>query len=164
MKALIFTSPYETPSDAVETVNTDVTPVMNLFIILIPFLISMAVFTHLSIVEFSVPPNVGASLDPSNGKPKLKLTAVVAADYVVLTCGEKVLDSIAFAKNAAAPDTLLGSFRANRERADVQDEVIVAVQDAVPFERIVAVMDLCKQAGFVKLGLSNATLDPSKGA
>jgi biopolymer transport protein ExbD len=164
MKALTFTSPYETPSDAVETVNADVTPVMNLFIILIPFLISMAVFTHLSIVKFSVPPNVGASLDPSSGKPKLKLTAVVAANYIVLTCGETALDSIAFARNATVPDTLLGSLRANRERADVRDEVIVAVQDAVPFERIVAVMDLCKQAGFIKLGLSNATLDPSKGA
>jgi biopolymer transport protein ExbD len=164
MKTLTFASSFETPSDAVETANADVTPVMNLFIILIPFLISMAVFTHLSIVEFSVPPNVGASLDPSNGKPKLKLTAVVAADYIVLTCGETVLDSIAFAKNATVPDTVLGALRTNRERADVHDEVIVAVQDAVPFERIVAVMDMCKQAGFIKLGLSNATVDPSKGA
>jgi biopolymer transport protein ExbD len=163
MKRLSLAAPYQTPSDAAGVVTTDVTPVMNLFIILIPFLISMAVFTHLSIVEFSVPPNVGTELNPSGGKPKLKLTTVVGADYLILTCGEKVLDSISYGAKGQVPDTLLNTLRSNRARADIQDEVIVAVQDAVAFERVVAVMDACRLAGFTKLGLSNATNDPLKG-
>ena len=33
---------------AAEVADLDVTPVMNMFIILIPFLVSMAAFTHLA--------------------------------------------------------------------------------------------------------------------
>jgi biopolymer transport protein ExbD len=39
------------PSELVESADLDVTPVMNMFIILIPFLVSMAVFTNLSILS-----------------------------------------------------------------------------------------------------------------
>ena len=43
------------PSQTIDNADVDVTPVMNVFIILIPFLVSMAVFTHHAIVEFSLP-------------------------------------------------------------------------------------------------------------
>ena len=72
MKLTLFKTPP--PSDAEEDTEVDVAPVMNMFIILVTFLISMAVFTHMAILEFSLPPNVGTGLDQSQGKPKLKLT------------------------------------------------------------------------------------------
>ena len=39
-----------------ETFDLDITPMMNIFMILIPFLVSMAVFTQIAVVEFSLPP------------------------------------------------------------------------------------------------------------
>ena len=38
-----------------ETKDVDVTPVMNVFVILIPFLLLMAVFTKIAIIDFSLP-------------------------------------------------------------------------------------------------------------
>jgi biopolymer transport protein ExbD len=45
----------------------------------------------------------------------------------------------------------------------MQDQAIVAVQDGVAFKHVVAVMDRCREAGFVHIGLSSATDDPRKG-
>ena len=43
-----------------EQIDLDVTPVMNLFMVLIPFLVSMAVFTHIAVIDFSLPPGDAA--------------------------------------------------------------------------------------------------------
>ena len=43
------------PSGLDGNAEIDVTPVMNMFIILIPFLVSMAVFTHLATHALSLP-------------------------------------------------------------------------------------------------------------
>jgi biopolymer transport protein ExbD len=45
----------------------------------------------------------------------------------------------------------------------IQDKAIVAVQDSVAFRYVVAVMDRCREAGFVHIGLSSATDNPRKG-
>ncbi len=157
MKPLSFTKRTQSPSEvAGETVDVDVTPVMNMFIILIPFLVSMAVFTHVSIVEFGLPPNVGTGLDSGDGKPKLKITVVVAQRYLGITYGENMLDSIPRAPAGYQLDTLAARLVQRRASADIKDEVIVAVRDPVRFKHVIAVMDRCRESGFAKVGLSSA--------
>ncbi len=71
-----------TPSEsASEVFDIDVTPVMNMFVVLIPFLVSMAVFSHFASHDFYLPSNAGAGLDQSQGKLKLKTTLV----FLILT-------------------------------------------------------------------------------
>lgn len=146
-----------------QVVDLDVTPVMNMLVILIPFLISMAVFTHLSILSFSVPPNAGTGLDQSNGKPQLKLTVVVASDYLAITHGENMLDSIPIINQQLPYDNLLEKITTRRATIDIRDEAIVAVRDSVKFQDMVKVMDICRTAGFEKIGVSSASTDPGKG-
>lgn len=154
---LTFSKRSKTPSEsAAEVIDIDVTPVMNMFIILIPFLVSMAVFTHLSIIEFSLPPNVGTGLDTSQGKPKLKITVVVTADYLAITHGEKMLDSIPLVNNEYDYSTFYTTLATRRTESDIRDEVVVAVQDPIRFEYVVKIMDRCRDAGFTKVGLSSA--------
>jgi biopolymer transport protein ExbD len=148
---------------AEEAMDIDVTPVMNMFIILIPFLISMAVFTQMSILSFSVPPNAGSGLDQNNGKPKLKITIVVASEYVAITHGEKMLDSIPAADDKVTMDILLEKLKTRRSEIEEQDEAVIAVRDAVKFQNMVRVMDACRAAGFQKIGLSSATAEVAKG-
>jgi biopolymer transport protein ExbD len=45
----------------------------------------------------------------------------------------------------------------------VQDEVVIASLDGIAFKQVVHVMDICREAGFAKIGLSSATLDPGNG-
>jgi biopolymer transport protein ExbD len=147
-----------TPSESAENaVELDITPVMNLFIIIIPFLITMAVFTHVYVVDFGVPPNVGAGLDQSQGKPKLRITVVLAPTFVAVTHGDKMLDSLEAPAGVPPIDTLRACLVRRRAESDIQDEVVVAVRDAVVFDNVVKVMDVCRTTGFTKLGLSSAT-------
>ena len=148
------------PSEQFPDAEVDVTPVMNMFIILIPFLVSMAVFTQLSIIEFSLPPNVGARMVNAEVKPKPKLTVRIGNDYLGIVLGEKLLDSLPVVAGNFPMDTLGERIKLRRRELSYDEEVIVASNDAIPFKRVVAVMDLCRAAGLEKIGLSSATEDP----
>lgn len=143
--------------------DLDVTPVMNMFIILIPFLISMAVFTRLSILSFSLPPDAAPGLDQSNGKPKLKLTVVVASEYLAIAHGEQVLDSIPVNDKTSSYVVLMEKISERRVAIDNKSEVVVAVKDSVKFQEMVKVMDVCREAGFQKIGISTASINYRKG-
>lgn len=141
----------------------DVTPIMNVLIIMFPFLLSLVVFTKLSILSFSLPPNVGSGLDQRSGMPKLKITVVVATDYYAITHGDQVLDSIPMANGDQSVSVLQEKLKMRRNEVEIRDEAVIAVRDAVKFQNMVRVMDACRSAGFEKIGVSSATTDAAKG-
>ena len=152
------------PSDTMDENDIDIAPVMNMFIILVTFLVSMAVFTHMAILDFTLPPNVNAGLDQTKGKPKVKITVRLGSDYCGIVMGEKLLDSLPVAKGGDFPFGALATRLAvRRKEASVQDEVVIASLDEVAFKHVVRVMDICRESGFAKVGLSSATLDPGAG-
>jgi biopolymer transport protein ExbD len=164
MKEVSFARGMRTPSEAAEEViEVDVTPVMNMFIILIPFLVSVAAFTQLSIISFGLPPNVGADLNPSSGKPKLKLTVVIAPGYLALTHGEQMLDSIGTSIGEYDLGRLRHSLARQRASQAVANEIVVASRDQIAFEHLVHVMDICREEGFEKIGVSSAVENPEGG-
>lgn len=151
------------PSATLDAPDLDVTPVMNLFIILIPFLISMALFTHLAVVRCTLPSNIGSDHGKQNQPPVLKLTIVVSEKSLAFTHGETMIDSMPVSNNDFNREVfmrLLGEIRASIAN---QQEVIIAVKDKTEFETVIRIMDGCKTAGFDKIGLSNATENPSTG-
>lgn len=163
MKFSITKSSNRMPSETEGLPEIDVTPIMNMFVILIPFLVSMAVFTHLSVLEFSLPPNAGSGLEDTGEKPKLKLTIVAAESYTAIIIGETMLDSVSLVNDNFDYAIIAEKISQYREKTEVKNEVVIAVRDKVKFERIVTIMDKCKEAGFEKLSLSSATEDPVKG-
>ena len=156
MKLSLFRT-NQPPSELEPAADIDVTPVMNMFIILIPFLVSMAVFTHLSIIEFSLPPNVGTAMNNEEVKPKPKLTIRVGDDYMGIVLGENLMDSLPVINGIYLFDSLGMLLKLRKEELDYHEEIIVASLDRIPFKRIVAVMDLCRDAGLDNIGLSSAT-------
>jgi biopolymer transport protein ExbD len=165
MKTLsLFTKTF-VPSDAIEAeIDLDVKPMMNVLIILIPFLVSVAEYTRLAIIDMSLPPNVTSVGGAGQGeKPKLKLTVVVAPSYLCVTLGETMLDSIARKGQDYAYDSLAARLSSRRLTADVKDEVIVAPRDGIQFKHVVRVMDACRKTGFDKISLASATENPSAG-
>jgi len=177
MKSLSIAKKSFVPSDALEAeIDIDVKPMMNVLLILIPFLVSVAVYTRLSIVELSLPPNVTGVSSSQSGKPKLKLTVVVGTGFVSITYGEKMLDSLAKTFDKAligshgigtaaggdyAYEELLVRLKDRRNAVDEKGEVIVAARDSVSFKYVVRIMDACKKAGFEKVSLASATESPN---
>ena len=150
-------------SDSGEDNEIDIAPVMNMFIILVTFLISMVVFTHVAILEFSVPPNVGTGLDQSKGKPKLRLTVRVGSDYTGIVLGDKLLDSLPVIEGNFPFEALAAQLRTRRGETLIQDEIVIASRDEIAFKQVVRVMDICRETGFSKVGLSSATVNPEEG-
>jgi biopolymer transport protein ExbD len=151
------------PSAAVETADVDVTPIMNMFIILIPFLVSMAVFTHLSVLHFTLPPNAGTGLSEPDTKPKLKLTIVVAGEYLAITHGEEMLDSIGRYDGSYDLTTFTSRLLFHHNRSGISEEAVIAVRDEIEFRHVIKIMDICRDNGFIRIGLSNATENPRRG-
>jgi biopolymer transport protein ExbD len=159
MHLKFFRSPK--PSETLEDeIELDITPLMNIFIILVAFLISMAIFTKLAIVEFTLPPNVDSSMNNSVEKPQPKLTVRLDKQYVGLVLGDKLLDSLPNLNNEIPFDSLAKRLQVRASEADFKGEIVVASVDQIPFKTIVKAMDICRGAGFSKVGLSSATTDP----
>jgi biopolymer transport protein ExbD len=165
MKTLSLFAKSFVPSDAIEPeVDLDVKPMMNVLIILIPFLVSVAEYTRLAIIDMSLPPNITAAGGAGQGeKPKLKLTVVVTPSSFCITLGEAMLDSIARKGPEYPYDTLAARLSERRLTAGVKDEVIVAPRDGIQFKYVVRVMDACKKTGFDKISLASATENPTAG-
>jgi biopolymer transport protein ExbD len=162
MRLSLFKS-SKPPSELVDA-DIDITPVMNIFVILVPFLVSMAVFTHVSIIDFSVPSDMGQGTWNSSGKPKQKLTLLLTETFLGISEGENLLDSIPRLENGLyAFDSLRQTLSVRRLQSEFQDEIIVAVRDGVAFKYAVKAMDVSRECGFSKIGISGATADPSRG-
>lgn len=139
------------PSLLAATGDLDVTPVMNMFIILIPFLVSMAVFAHLAAHRLALPADDGA--DRARTAAELPLTIVVTPDRLTLAWGGR---EVAHASTGHQGELarLLDVERARRPEVGA---VVVAVDDAVACAAIVRVLDACRDAGFEDVGLADAT-------
>ena len=151
------------PSEAAE-IELDLTPMMSMFLILLPFLVSMAVLTHLTIIEFSLPPNVGPGLAGINSeKPRLKLTMVLTPQYLLVTHGDRMLDSLSITDPADDFATVPALLANRKKELNLDNELVIASNDRVRLKSIVTLMDRCKAAGFDNIGLSSATSDPRGG-
>ena len=138
-------------SEIEENCDIDVKPVMNMFIILIPFLVSMAVFSNIAIHQFYLPPAAAADME---GRVQLRTTVVIDTSYFLLTLGAQILDSISV--EDFDRDRLINSLMVARETADDTEKVIVSVRDDVLFDWVVRIMDICMESGFSQTGLSSA--------
>jgi len=144
------------PSQHAETCDVDVTPIMNMFIILIPFLVSMAVFAHLATHAFSLPADDGAGLARTTAE--LPLTVAVSADRLVVALGDHELASLPVdALGTYDTAQLVDVLTSERQRRPEMNEVVVAVDDGVVCAAVVRCLDHCKAAGFSDVGLAAGT-------
>jgi biopolymer transport protein ExbD len=152
------------PSKILEEADLDLTPIMNLFIILVPSLVSIAVFVHIAVIQINLPSNsTGAGSGPR--KSDLKLTVSMSPDRsYVLALGDQVLDSIPAVSGGFDLAKLGNSLQTVRSRLNNQDEIVVAVADGINFDQVVSTMDAGKQSGFGKVSLAAAAAEPPAGA
>ena len=67
-----------------QVVELDITAFMNLMVVLVPFLLMTAVFTHLSILELNLPSLADASQD-NKDKQEFELRVTIRDDALILS-------------------------------------------------------------------------------
>lgn len=154
---LSFSKRHDTPSEAADQViDIDVTPIMNMLVVLIPILVSMAVFSHYAVHRFYLPSNAGNAVDNDTSKVKLKTTLLVDRDYIIIAVGGDEVDSLPVEKGVYNVDALENALITGRGLSGDSTKVVISVRDEVLFDKTVELMDLCRSVGFENVGLSSA--------
>jgi len=146
-------------SNLVEDIDLDVTPIMNILVILIPFLVSMAVFTQIATINFSLPPtiegNEAEEEEKNNDEEKpLDITIAITDKGFILTGTNQVMPPILKKGGKYDLKTLDKLLRAIKLRYPKQEDIVLLVEQAVFYEDIIQVMDLCRDAHYPNIGLS----------
>ncbi len=139
----------------IEMIDLDVTPVMNLFMVLIPFLVSMAVFTHLAVIDFSLPPSQTEGGEVTEEKTKeLDISIVVTANgFRIVGTGNK-LDLVPVKNGHYQFEQLRALLKAIKFQYPSQKSVVLVLEEGVLYEDIVKFMDICRESQFPDIGLS----------
>ena len=140
-----------------EGVELDVTPVMNLFLVLIPFLVSMAVFTHLAVVEFSLPPAASEGEDEQEKTDKTKeldvSIVVTPKGYTIVGSGQK-FPLVPISSGQYNYALLVKQLRAIKYKYPGQESIVLVFSPEVLYNDIIRFMDRCRESQFPNIGLS----------
>lgn len=140
-------------SKEIELIDLDVTPVMNLFMVLIPFLVSMAVFTHLAVVDFSLPPS-NTSSDEIPKSRELDISIVITTEGFRVVGTAKKLDMIPKTGNQYQFEHLRTLLKAIKFEYPSQKSVVLVIEADVIYDDIIRFMDICRESQFPDVGLS----------
>ncbi len=138
------------PSRAAQIADLDVTPVMNMFIILIPFLISMSAFTHLASHSFDLPGDEGT--EHASEQKDMPLTIVLGPQQALLVQGDVELQRIYWTENESSFGPLVAFLQTR-----TLEKIVVAVDGAVLTAQVVSCLDACRAAGCQDVGLADGS-------
>jgi biopolymer transport protein ExbD len=140
-------------SSEIELIDLDVTPVMNLFMVLIPFLVSMAVFTHIAAIDFSLPPAQEEGSDTVDSK-ELDISIVVTPSGFRIVGTGKKLDLIPRVQGQYQFEQLRVLLKAIKFEYPSQKSVVLVLDADILYDDIVKFMDICRESQFPDIGLS----------
>ncbi|MBD3392161.1 MAG: hypothetical protein GF418_08790 [Chitinivibrionales bacterium] len=142
-----------------EMIELDVTPVMNLFMVLIPFLVSMAVFTHIAVIDFSLPP-AQMDTDAVGESKELDISIVItmpgqssSGGFRIVGTGKK-LDLVPMVRGKFQFDVLRMLLKEVKFQYPSQKSVVLVIDGNVLYDDIVTFMDICRESQFPDIGLS----------
>jgi biopolymer transport protein ExbD len=142
-------------------IDLDMTPMMNMLIILISFLVTMVVFTQLAVIKFNLPPSQGggeegqAAPDSAAQKgPDVDITVVVSENGFQIMGEGRKLDPIP--KGTKGYDyPKLGQFmKSLKEAYPGAESVVLLIDSNVVYQDIITSMDVMRENRFPNILLS----------
>jgi len=136
-----------------------ISPVLNLFIILIPFLLMTAVFVQTSVIDLYLPtvskarPNLTSESKPNIAREKLLILSINPHDLSFIL-QDKVMKIIPWKKNNYNFDECKTFLQIIREKLPNQKSIIIEPDDSIIYDYIIHIMDQCRDAGLVNITLS----------
>ena len=124
--------------------HLEITAFINLIVVLVPFLLSVAVFTHLAVIDLSLPAQSNDQVQKLDPDKPLKLEVIIRARYVEVNDkhGGRIIDP-PIPNLASGPDTktLAAAMQAIKLKFPQHDDASVLAESEVPYDALVQVMD-----------------------
>jgi biopolymer transport protein ExbD len=134
----------------------EVTAFINLIVVLVPFLLSTAVFSKLSVMELSLPAAAAPGLEQLKAED-LQLEIVLRAD--ALEVGDRIGGLIQrIPARAEGPDTaaLVALMQGIKAKFPQETQASVLAEGDTPYQHIVKVMDASRAAAFPEIAVGDA--------
>jgi biopolymer transport protein ExbD len=140
-------------AEQIESIDLDMTPVMNLFMVLIPFLMSMAVFTHIAVIEFSLPPSNTEAIDTEESK-ELDISIIISKKGFRIVGTGKKLDLVPQLQGNFQLEKLRDLLKAVKFQYPSQKSVVLVIEADILYDDIIQFMDICRESQFPDIALS----------
>ena len=151
-----------------QTADVDLTPIMCLFIILVPLLLLTAVFEKLSALKVNLP---HASTMEMTDKPKEEPSGIVELQLLIQEEGLGLEGTLSHDASGQEKETyqdfryeiplkgdrydfpkLQKILKGLKQEYPRHEEVVFLVEDKVPYDIIVQAMDTCREENYLKEG------------
>ncbi len=138
-----------------QDVEIDMVPIMNMFLVLIPFLLISSSFLHLKVINTSIPVKSASTTELTPEQSEVKLTLMVALNKGVIevkpSASElsdaqlKKLDfSVKRTDDDAAYQELTARLSELKQTYPNSDTVILSPDDSVPYQDMIRLMDAAR--------------------
>lgn len=137
-----------------ESTEIDLTPYMNLLVVLAPFLLITAVFTRLAVLEIYLPPPSPSELMSKLPSPEeqLVLTISITEKGLVVANGNKIISLVQPTSKGHDLQTLSTVLQQIKARFPAVDNAIILSKPDIPYDELVQVMDATRVAFVVSDG------------
>jgi biopolymer transport protein ExbD len=134
--------------------DIDLTPYMNLLVVLAPFLLITAVFTRLAVLEIYLPPPASAELMSKMPSPEeqLVLTISITEKGLVVANGTKIISLVQTTPKGHDLQTLSSVLQQIKARFPGVDNAIILSKPDIPYDELVQVIDTARVAFVVTDG------------
>jgi biopolymer transport protein ExbD len=124
--------------------SLEITAFINLIVVLVPFLLSVAVFTHLAVIDLSLPAQSNEQIQKLDPDKPLKLEVIVRKGWVEVNDkhGGRLIDP-PIPNLVTGPDvrTLSATIQAIKLKYPQHDDASVLAESDIPYDALVQVMD-----------------------
>lgn len=140
----------------IKDVDVNIIPVMNIFLLLIPFLLLTAAFVRLAIVELSLPSINKKSSEKVQQTPKnlvLVLLSVKEKGFQLKSPGFK-FQPVNKINNKYNYKKIVDQLKQIKSKHPQAEDIFIAPKAKVKYDIIIKVMDRCREIGFTNVSLS----------
>jgi len=136
--------------------DVNIIGVMNVFLLLIPFLLMTAAFIRLAAIDLSLP-SLGKSRGPNEEPPKnlvLVILAIRETGFQLKSSLNVKFDPIEIHSGQYNYAKLVEQLKVIKARQPQVEDIIIAPEAKVKYDVIIKVMDRCRETGFQNVSLS----------
>lgn len=122
--------------------DLDVTPFLNLMVVLIPFLLATAVFSQVAIQELNLPQAAAGGATPDT--PLVTIEVMVRKSSLEIGNGKAITVTIPNKDDKHDLETLSLELRMLKERYQDKEDINVLIEPNIRYSDVIAVMDAVK--------------------
>ena len=145
---------YRRTRVSIEDIEPNMTPIMNLMVVLIPLLLSSAQLIKISVIELNLPPSAGPEMTetqpPKEENLRLDLSVTITDQGFILSSPAGILgsdDGPSIPKNGSEYDyerltqTLYEIKQKAVEKFEDTDSIIIQAESDIEYQTLVSTMD-----------------------